>query len=239
MSPRLHYTELAREDLYELVWSKPLTTIAAAFGVSSVAIKKVCRRQQVPTPPRGYWAKLDAGIQAATIALPPYVPPPYVPSPAEKRAAATAALEAEREAQRQAAEQERLRLERAREQELLETYREFPLVCGIREVAKMIAVPKSRIRMLDTLHRFPIRALPFYGRMRSFKRSDGETDFEVQLVWSKFAVVKFLLLSDEERREALELFPRRSSYAPPRYQNPPQEHHYVRYLKSRARWGHR
>ena len=70
--------------------------------------------------------------------------------------------------------------------------------------------------MLDTLHRFPIRPLPFYGRMRRFKRDDGETDFEVELVWSKFAVVKFLLLPEDERREALNPWPRSSyTYRPP------------------------
>jgi hypothetical protein len=238
MSTTPHYTSLAREELYELVWSKPLTSVASDFGVSSVAIKKVCRRQQVPTPPRGYWAKVDAGIRVSVIPLPEYVPPPYVPSAAERRAAEAAAAEAERERERQAAEHERLRQQRERERELLDQFSGFPLVCGVREVAKMLGVPKSRIRTLDTLHRFPIRPLPFYGRMRRFKCENGETDFEVQLVWSKFSVVKFLTLPEEERREALNPRPRSSwVYIPPRPRIPQQEHPYVRYLKSQARWG--
>jgi hypothetical protein len=234
-----HYTCMGREELYELVWSRPLTSVAADFGVSSVAIKKVCRRQQIPTPPRGYWAKVEAGARVSTIPLPEYIQPPHVPTAAERRAAEAAAAEAERELARQAAEQERLRQRRERERELLEKYRDVPLVCGIREVAKMLGIPKSRVRMLETLHRFPIRALPFYGRMRPFIREDGETDFEVQLVWSKFSVVTFILLPDDERQQALELFPRRISYVAPAYDHPQHEHHYVRYLKSRARWGHR
>jgi hypothetical protein len=236
---RPHYTSLTREELYELVWSKPLTSVASDFGVSSVAIKKVCRRQQVPTPPRGYWATFDAGARVSEIPLPEYNPPPAVPTAAERRAVEVAAAEAERERARQTAEQELLRQQRERERELLEKFSEFPLVCGIREVARMLGVPKSRIRMLETLHRFPVRALPFYGRMRRFKRDDGQTDFQVELVWSKFAVVKFLLLSAEERRDALELYPRRFSYASPVYHRAQPEHHYVRYLKSRARWGYR
>jgi hypothetical protein len=40
MTPTL---TLSREDLYDLVWSKPMTTIAAEFGVSSVAFAKHCR----------------------------------------------------------------------------------------------------------------------------------------------------------------------------------------------------
>ena len=235
-----HYTCMSREKLYELVWSKPLTSVAADFGVSSVAIKKVCRRQQVPTPPRGYWAKIEAGARVSPIPLSEYIPPPHVPTAAERRAAETAAAEAATELARQAAEQERLRQQRERERELLETFREFPLVCGIREVAKMLGIPKSRVRMLDTLHRFPIRPLPFYGRMRRFKRENGETDFEVEIVWSKFAVVKFLQLPEDERRDALNLRPRSTFvYTPPRPRTPQPEHPYVRYLKSRARWGHR
>lgn len=234
-----HYTCTSREELYDLVWSKPLTSVASDFGVSSVAIKKVCRRQQVPTPPRGYWAKVEVGARVSPIPLQEYVPPPYVPSAAERRAVEAAAAEAERELARQTAEQERRRQERERERELLDKFRDFPLVCGIRDVMKMLGIPKSRVRMLETMHRFPIRPLPFYGRMRRFKREDGETDFEVQRVWSKFAVVKFLLLPEDERRDALNPWPRSSfGYQLPRPRIPQPEHQYVRYLKSRARWGH-
>lgn len=48
---------LAREDLYELVWSKPITELAKDFGLSDVALAKRCRRLGVPVPGRGYWAR--------------------------------------------------------------------------------------------------------------------------------------------------------------------------------------
>src|SRR5438309_638670 len=53
--------EVTRRAMYDLVWSKPMTKVAEEFGVSDVALKKACARHRVPTPPRGYWAKKEAG----------------------------------------------------------------------------------------------------------------------------------------------------------------------------------
>jgi hypothetical protein len=36
------HVRFTREELYELVWSKPMTAIAADFGMSSVAFAKHC-----------------------------------------------------------------------------------------------------------------------------------------------------------------------------------------------------
>ena len=47
--------------MYDLVWSRPMTKVAEDFGISDVALKKICDKHWVPTPPRGYWAKRDAG----------------------------------------------------------------------------------------------------------------------------------------------------------------------------------
>lgn len=52
---------LTRRELYDLVWSMPMTKLAAEFGISDVGLKKVCDRHRIPTPTRGYWAKLEAG----------------------------------------------------------------------------------------------------------------------------------------------------------------------------------
>lgn len=52
---------LSREDLYELVWSKPVTDLAKDFGISDVALAKRCKRLGIPVPGRGYWARVDAG----------------------------------------------------------------------------------------------------------------------------------------------------------------------------------
>jgi len=66
--PRLH--RISREDLYELIWSEPTTTLAARFGLSDVGLAKVCRRSDIPAPPRGYWAKVAAGGTIQRAALP-------------------------------------------------------------------------------------------------------------------------------------------------------------------------
>ncbi len=50
-----------REELYEDVWSKPLTALVSKYGVSAVAIGKTCRKLQIPLPGRGYWAKKAHG----------------------------------------------------------------------------------------------------------------------------------------------------------------------------------
>lgn len=52
---------ISREKLYEQVWAKPMTKVAADFGVTSTALKKTCDRHKIPTPDRGYWAKLEHG----------------------------------------------------------------------------------------------------------------------------------------------------------------------------------
>jgi hypothetical protein len=50
-----------REELYAEVWEEPLVKIAPKYGISAVALGKVCRKLQVPVPGRGYWAKKEFG----------------------------------------------------------------------------------------------------------------------------------------------------------------------------------
>ena len=59
-----------RKALYDLVWSEPMKTISERFGISDVALKKICVRATIPTPDRGYWAKKDAGKQTFQAAFP-------------------------------------------------------------------------------------------------------------------------------------------------------------------------
>jgi hypothetical protein len=66
-------SELGREELYKLVWSKPGTAAAQELGVSDVALTKRCKREAIPRPPRGYWAKIAAG---QIVPIPPLPPPP-------------------------------------------------------------------------------------------------------------------------------------------------------------------
>jgi hypothetical protein len=57
-----------REDrwrLYDAVWSKPVAKAARRLGVSVIRLKQACSQLEIPTPPRGYWAKKKAGQPVA------------------------------------------------------------------------------------------------------------------------------------------------------------------------------
>ncbi|RCS25763.1 hypothetical protein DUT91_03080 [Phyllobacterium salinisoli] len=66
---------VSREELYEQVWSKPMTKVAADYGVTGTALKKTCDRHHIPTPERGYWAKLEYGKRVSKEVLPPLTEP--------------------------------------------------------------------------------------------------------------------------------------------------------------------
>jgi hypothetical protein len=66
---------VSREALYEQVWSRPMTKVAADYGVTGTALKKTCDRHHIPTPERGYWAKLEYGKPVNKEALPPLAEP--------------------------------------------------------------------------------------------------------------------------------------------------------------------
>lgn len=61
---------VSRLELYELVWSAPMTKVAAQFNVSSNYLARVCVALNVPSPPRGYWAKAAVGAAPARQILP-------------------------------------------------------------------------------------------------------------------------------------------------------------------------
>ena len=53
--------EITRKDLYREIWSRPAVQVAAQYGVSNVALKKICRKHRIPVPGRGYWQRKTAG----------------------------------------------------------------------------------------------------------------------------------------------------------------------------------
>lgn len=83
--------QVTRNELYKLVWSKPMKHLAADLGISGTGLAKICKRLDVPSPPLGYWEKKAAGKPvmipelpakgsaipgAATIRRTPPAPPP-------------------------------------------------------------------------------------------------------------------------------------------------------------------
>jgi hypothetical protein len=64
---------LSREELFDLVWSKPIRHLAKEFGISDVGLAKVCARYNIPRPERGYWQQLAVGKAPERPQLPPAV----------------------------------------------------------------------------------------------------------------------------------------------------------------------
>jgi len=52
-----------------------MTKVAADYGVTGTALKKTCDRHHIPTPERGYWAKLEYGKRVTKEVLPPLTEP--------------------------------------------------------------------------------------------------------------------------------------------------------------------
>ena len=61
---------MKRTELYNLVWERPVTHVAKEFGLSDVAVRKICLKHGIPTPPLGYWAKLRHGKKVHRLPLP-------------------------------------------------------------------------------------------------------------------------------------------------------------------------
>lgn len=64
--------EFTREDLYKMVWERPVLIIAKEVGVSDVAVAKACRKAGIPLPNRGHWAIVKSG---RTVKVPPLPKP--------------------------------------------------------------------------------------------------------------------------------------------------------------------
>ena len=59
-----------RKALYQRVWSEPVLKLAKEHGLSGVGFAKLCKRNEIPRPPRGFWAKKAAGHNPRTEPLP-------------------------------------------------------------------------------------------------------------------------------------------------------------------------
>jgi len=82
-----------RDELYQKVWDRPLIKVAQEYGVSAVALGKVCRKLSVPVPGRGHWAKLahgHAGVRKPPLPKLEKVPVVYRSPMVEQKEATTA-----------------------------------------------------------------------------------------------------------------------------------------------------
>ena len=63
-------TTITREDLYRAVWATPMSRLAKDYGLSDSGLAKICRKENIPRPPRGYWAKHAVGKAPKQTPLP-------------------------------------------------------------------------------------------------------------------------------------------------------------------------
>lgn len=106
-------TTTTREELYTAVWTTPMSRLAEHYGISGNGLAKMCDRENIPYPPRGYWAKHAVGKAPRQAPLPksssahfitiyptPLPPPPLELPPEVKqqvdRASASALVVSER-----------------------------------------------------------------------------------------------------------------------------------------------
>lgn len=50
-----------RQQLYDQVWTKPMTILAQEYGLSDVGLRKICKRLSIPLPPQGYHLRTHKG----------------------------------------------------------------------------------------------------------------------------------------------------------------------------------
>lgn len=62
---------LTREELYAVVWDEPMTKVSARFNLSDVGLKKICCKNCIPVPGRGYWRRVQTGRRVIQTPLPP------------------------------------------------------------------------------------------------------------------------------------------------------------------------
>lgn len=49
--------EISKDELSEMIWKYPASTLSKMYGVSDKAIEKRCKKYNISKPQRGYWSK--------------------------------------------------------------------------------------------------------------------------------------------------------------------------------------
>ena len=60
--------EITRQEVYELIWKKPISKLAEEWGIPEQKLRAYCNQQNIPTPSSGYWSKLKFG---KSVEIPP------------------------------------------------------------------------------------------------------------------------------------------------------------------------
>lgn len=59
-----------RQELYELVWTVPLSQLAKKYDISDNGLRKKCKKLNIPLPEVGYWQKLQYNKPVTKTKLP-------------------------------------------------------------------------------------------------------------------------------------------------------------------------
>lgn len=62
----LHSSRISRRELFDRVWSKPMTTNAAELGTTTSALSTLAKRLGLPLPRAGHWMKKEVGKEPPT-----------------------------------------------------------------------------------------------------------------------------------------------------------------------------
>jgi hypothetical protein len=61
---------LTRKELYDLVWTEPLSRLAKKYKISDNGLRKICKRMNIPIPTMGHWQKIQYGKRVIVTKLP-------------------------------------------------------------------------------------------------------------------------------------------------------------------------
>ena len=59
-----------RKQLYDLVWSESMSSLARKYNISDTGLRKICKRMNIPAPKGGYWEKRKWG---KPVKIEPYI----------------------------------------------------------------------------------------------------------------------------------------------------------------------
>jgi len=59
-APASEPAQYDRERLFEDVWSEPMKDVGCKYGLSEAALSTLCTKLEIPTPPKGHWARKTA-----------------------------------------------------------------------------------------------------------------------------------------------------------------------------------
>lgn len=64
-----NFKTITRQELYDLVWSKPITNILKENNIKNKTFKDICQKNDIPLPQNGHWQKVKFNKQVEIFPL--------------------------------------------------------------------------------------------------------------------------------------------------------------------------